>query len=64
MKVSIDSKACVGHGLCFMNAPDVFVYDDDGFGQVAGDGSVDESQREQARAGAYACPERAVTVVE
>lgn len=40
VKVFIDREVCSGHGLCHMNAPEVFTYDEHGYGQVIGDGSV------------------------
>jgi ferredoxin len=64
MKVSIDHNVCVGHGLCFMTAPKVYRDDEEGFGQVIGDGEVSEEHATEARLGARACPERAISVIE
>lgn len=46
MRAHIDSKICTGHGMCYLTAPDVFA-DDEGYGQVLGDGLVtpDTSRR-------------------
>jgi ferredoxin len=64
MKASIDSNICVGHGLCYMNSPTVFVDDEEGYGMVIGDGEVASEHAEDARTGAASCPEQAITVVE
>ena len=61
MKVSVDPDLCVGHGRCYVLAPDVFTTDDFGHCEVlvsAPEGSL----AEQARVGAENCPERAITV--
>lgn len=62
MRVDVDLTACAGHGQCAATSPDVYVLDDDGFclpvGQVA------EGAEEDAREGANACPERAITILE
>ncbi|WP_409329957.1 ferredoxin [Trujillonella humicola] len=60
MRVEIHSDRCVGHGLCYTVAPDVFEDDDDGYGRVRGDGMVPPCQEEAARRGAANCPERAI----
>lgn len=62
MKVSIDPDKCMGHGMCYASAPSVFVDDDDGYGQVIGDGTVPPDDVEAARTGAANCPEAAITV--
>ncbi|MEV0766734.1 ferredoxin [Nocardia salmonicida] len=62
MKVSIDRTACTGHGLCYMSAPDVFVDDEQGYGQVIGDRMVADELTESARRGANSCPERAIVL--
>jgi ferredoxin len=62
MKIIIDSGLCAGHGRCFDLAPGLFVDDDDGFGQVRGDGTVAPEHEEAARRAVRACPERAITL--
>jgi ferredoxin len=64
MKVAIDRDRCAGHGMCYMVAPTVFTDDEDGYGQVIGDGEVRAEQAEQARAGAGNCPEQAVVLTQ
>ncbi len=61
MKVSIDRGICMGHGLCYMSAPQVFSDDDEGYGQVRGDGEVTAEHTDDARHAAAECPERAIT---
>jgi ferredoxin len=62
MKVSVDHNVCTGHGLCYLHAPTVFTDDDDGYGQVIGDGVVSAEDAESTRVAAANCPERAITV--
>jgi ferredoxin len=47
-----------------MNAPTVFTDDEEGYGLVVGDGTVSAEHEDDARTGAAACPERAITLVE
>ena len=60
MKVSIDRRACTGHGLCYLTAPQVFRDDDEGYGQVLGDGEVSAGDAGDASRAAANCPERAI----
>ncbi|GAA5163845.1 ferredoxin [Pseudonocardia eucalypti] len=62
MRAHIDSKVCTGHGMCYLTAPDVFVDDDEGYGQVLGDGLVAPGHESEAETGAASCPERAITL--
>jgi len=63
MKIRIDEDLCSGHGRCYALAPDVFAArDDDGFGEVIGDGTVPTELEAQARKAAANCPERAVLI--
>ena len=62
MKVSIDRGTCTGHGLCYMSAPQVFRDDDEGYGQVLGDGEVTAEHADDAQHAAAGCPERAITI--
>ena len=61
MKVRVDPDLCVGHGRCYVLAPDVFGADDFGHCELLVD-EVDGALAEQARVGAENCPERAITV--
>jgi ferredoxin len=60
VRVEVDQKACVGHGQCAATSPDVYELDADGF--CLPEVSVPEGAEEDAREGAYACPENAITV--
>lgn len=64
MKVQIDSEKCQGHGRCYDLAPDVFTDDDEGNGQVIGDGDVTSTNEEAARLAVANCPESAISIVE
>ena len=64
MKVQIDSGRCNGHGRCYDLAPELFGDDEEGYGQVLGDGVVPPGQQDAARLAAANCPERAVAVLE
>jgi ferredoxin len=63
MKAEIDGKDCVGHGFCHQYAPDVYEQDEDGHGVVRSP-LVPERLHADARAGADACPQRAITIEE
>ena len=64
MKVQIDSERCQGHGRCYDLAPGLFGEDEEGFGQVLGDGVVPPGLEGEARLAVANCPERAVEIVE
>jgi ferredoxin len=64
MKVRINSDVCQGHGRCYDLAPDLFGDDEEGFGQVLGDGVVSPDKEREARLAVANCPERAVEVIE
>ena len=61
VKVRVDADLCVGHGRCYVLAPDVFAPDDFGHCEVIA-AEVDGALAEQARIGAENCPERAITL--
>jgi ferredoxin len=64
VKLRIDSERCQGHGRCYDLAPDLFGDDDEGFGQVRGDGTVTPDTERQARLAVANCPERAIELLE
>ena len=64
MKVHIDSGRCQGHGRCYDLAPGLFGDDDEGYGQVLGDGIVPTGEAQDARLAVANCPERAVELIE
>jgi ferredoxin len=65
VRVAIDHDRCTGHGRCYALAPELFVDDDAGYGQVIGDGTLaDEAATAAAQRVVIACPERAVAILE
>ena len=63
MRVRVDSELCVGHGRCYVLAPEVFATDDFGHCEVIVE-TVDGALADQARLGADNCPERAIVLEE
>jgi len=64
VKVHIDPERCQGHGRCYDLVPGLFADDEEGYGQVIGDGVVPPGQEGQARLAAANCPERAIELLE
>jgi len=60
MKVQINPGLCQGHGRCYDLAPGLFGDDDEGYGQVLGDGIVRLEAERDARLASLNCPERAI----
>jgi ferredoxin len=60
--VEIDASRCQGHGRCYDLAPGLFGEDDEGYGQVLGDGAVPADAESEARRAAANCPERAIEI--
>jgi len=63
MKVRVIPGRCQGHARCLAEGPEVYVLDDIGYNDANID-EVPEELKEQARRGALACPELALTVIE
>ena len=63
-KLQINPGLCQGHGRCYDLAPDLFGDDDEGFGQVRGDGTVPPEKKREASLAAANCPERAIELIE
>ena len=59
MRVRVDRAKCVGHGRCYVLAPDVFEDDERGHCVVTRAELAPELV-EQARRGASNCPEAAI----
>jgi ferredoxin len=64
VKLQINPELCQGHGRCYDLAPELFGDDDEGYGQVLGDGLVTPDQEENARRAVANCPERAIELTE
>lgn len=63
MKILVQASRCQGHARCLAEGPDVYVLDDLGYNTTNID-NVPDNLKEQARRGALACPELALTVIE
>jgi len=63
VKLQIDSSRCQGHGRCYDLVPELFGEDDEGFGQVLGDGTVPPEKERDARLAAANCPEHAIELL-
>jgi ferredoxin len=64
MKVQINPGLCQGHGRCYDLAPGLFGADDEGYGQVLGDGTVPQDAEHDANLAALNCPEQAIELLE
>jgi ferredoxin len=63
MRIKIDRQNCQGNARCAAIAGGLYVLDEGGY--IASDGfEVPAGMEDQARRGARACPERAITVIE
>jgi ferredoxin len=62
MRITVNGELCSGHGRCYDVSPEVFTPDDEGYCEQRGsDFLVGPGIENAARAGADACPERAIT---
>jgi ferredoxin len=64
LRSRIDPGRCQGHGRCYDLAPALFGEDDEGYGQVLGDGAVPPGKEKDARLAVSNCPERAIDLIE
>jgi len=68
MKVCIARDLCCGAQACVEVAPEIFWLNDEGFNGLVdvedATLSISDEQVDQARAGAEACPERALKVTD
>ncbi len=63
MRVKLDSSRCAGHAMCNAAGPDVYDLDDSGYCLLTTE-VVAPQLEEQALAGAAACPEQALTIID
>jgi len=63
MKVTVNPERCQGHARCLAEGPDLYVLDDLGYNSTDIE-DVPAALAEQARRGALACPERALTIID
>ena len=62
MKVRVDGERCVGHGMCFLAAPDIFhLSDEDGHAYVVTE-DVGVGSTEAVLQAQRSCPEQAILV--
>jgi ferredoxin len=61
LTVSVDRDLCVGHGRCYVFAPDVFEPDDEGYSTVLV-AEPEPRHYEAVHSAARNCPEQAVIV--
>jgi ferredoxin len=64
VKVQIGADLCQGHGRCYDLAPGLFDEDEEGYGQVLGDGVVPPERQDDARRAALNCPEHAIKLID
>lgn len=62
MRVEVDLDLCQGHGMCEMEAPEVFAAQRD-YVEIL-DSEPDESLRSAVRAAVQYCPTRALRIVD
>ena len=61
MKLTVDGASCMGHGRCYLMAPDLLTYDDEGYVTIRDEAiDVPEDQVEFAEDAAGTCPEQAI----
>lgn len=61
MKNAVDAAHCTGHARCNASEPELYPLDDDGQCSIT-ELTIALGQEQSARAGAAACPERAISV--
>ena len=61
MKVRVDGATCVGHGRCYVLAPEIYEDDDRGHCVVT-TSDVPPELEARARLGAENCPEQAISI--
>jgi ferredoxin len=64
VKVQINPELCQGHGRCYDLADGLFGADDEGYGQVLGDGTVPKEAEHDANLAVLNCPEQAIELLE
>lgn len=63
MRVRVNRAMCQGHGVCCVNAPDIYKIGDDDLAYVEQE-EVPAGREEDARMGAQNCPERAIEILD
>jgi ferredoxin len=64
VRLAVDAAGCMGHGRCYVMAPDLLAYDDEGYVTIRGLAiDVPDDQLEAAEDAAATCPEQAITLI-
>jgi ferredoxin len=64
VRLAVDAVGCMGHGRCYLMAPDLLAYDDEGYVTIRGQAiDVPADQVEVAEDAAGTCPEQAITLL-
>ncbi len=64
MRLAVDGASCMGHGRCYVMAPDLLAYDDEGYVTIRGHAiDVPVDQLEAAEDAAATCPEQAIALI-
>ena len=61
MRIRLSAERCVGHGRCYVLAPDVYEEDDEGR-CILREAEVPRELEDAARVGASNCPEAALSI--
>jgi ferredoxin len=63
MRLEVDGPSCMGHGRCYVMAPDLLTSDEEGYVTIRGQAiDVPAGQVEPAEDAAGTCPEQAITL--
>ena len=63
MKLSVDADACMGHGRCYLLAPELLSDDEEGFVTIRGRTiDVPDDLRDLAEELEATCPEAAISI--
>jgi ferredoxin len=64
VRLTVDGKSCMGHGRCYLMAPDLLAYDDEGYVTIRDQTiAVPAGQVEAAEDAEGTCPEQAITLL-
>jgi ferredoxin len=64
VRLTVDGKSCMGHGRCYLMAPDLLSYDEEGYVTIRGQTiDVPADQVEAAEDAEATCPEQAIRLI-
>jgi ferredoxin len=64
VRIAVDGASCMGHGRCYVLAPDLLACDDEGYVTIRDEAiDVPDDQVEAAEEAAGTCPEQAITLI-